>query len=57
MKITLIELDLWCLIAIYQSALTFLSDFFLSSEVMTTWQIDSAVYKLKPRSFYKSTHL
>ena len=42
---------------IYQSVLTFISDFFLSSEVVTTWQIDSTAHKLKPRSFYKSAYL
>ena len=39
------------------SILTSVSDFFLPSEVAIIWQIDSIVYKLKPRSFYKSTHL
>jgi len=57
MKITLIELDLQCSTAIHQSVLTPISDFFLSSEVVTTQQMDSAVHKLKPRLFYKSTHL
>jgi len=52
MKITLIELDLWCSIATYQSALTLILDFFLSSKVVTMWQIDSIVHKLKPRSAY-----
>ena len=33
------------------------SDFFLSSEIATTWQTDSTAYKLKLRSFHKSTHL
>jgi len=57
MKITLIELNLQCSTVTYQSALTLISDFFLSSEVMTTWQTDSVAYKLKPRSFHKSAHL
>ena len=57
MKITLIKLDLQCSTAIHQSALTPISDFFLSSEVATMWQTDSAAYKLKPRSFHKSAHL
>ena len=35
MKITLIELNLWCSIATYQSVLTPILDFFLSSEVTT----------------------
>ena len=56
MKITLIELNLWCSMATHQSALTPISDFFLSSEVATTWQTDGTAHKLKPRSFYKSTH-
>ena len=43
--------------AIHQSALTSISDFFPSSEVVTTQQTDGAAYKLKPRSFHKSTHL
>jgi len=43
--------------ATHQSALTPISDFFPSSEVATTQQTDDAAYKLKPRSFYKSTHL
>ena len=41
----------------HQSALTSILDFFLLSEVATMWQTDSAVYKLKPRLFYKSTYL
>ena len=53
MKITLIELDLQCSIVIYQSVLTSISDFFLSSRIITMWQIDDAAYKLKPRLFYK----
>jgi len=57
MKITLIELNLWCSMATYQSALTSISDFSLLSEVVTTWQTDSAAYKLKPRSIHKSAHL
>ena len=56
MKITLIELDLWCSIATHQSALTPILDFFLLFEVATMWQIDSTTHKLKPRSFYKFTH-
>jgi len=42
--------------ATHYSALTLISDFFSSSEVVTTWQTDGAVHKLKPRSFHKSTH-
>jgi len=57
MKITLIELNLRCSTAIHQSALTPISDFSLSSEVVTTWQIDSTSHKLKPRLFYKSAYL
>ena len=41
----------------HQSALTSISDFFPSSEVVTTWQTDGAAHKLKPRLFHKSTHL
>jgi len=52
MKITLIELDLQCLMATHQSALTSISDFFLLFEIATTQQTDSAAYKLKPRSFH-----
>jgi len=40
-----------------KSALTSILDFFLSSEVVIMWQIDSVAYKLKPRSFYKSAYL
>jgi len=54
MKITLIELNLWCLIA---TALSPILDFFPSSEVATMQQTDSAAHKLKPRSFHKSAHL
>jgi len=54
MKITLIELDLWCSMVIHQSALTSILDFSLSSEVVIIWQTDDAAHKLKPRSFYKS---
>ena len=43
--------------ATHQSALTSILDFFFPSEVATMQQIDSTTYKLKPRSFYKSTHL
>jgi len=43
--------------AIYQSALTSISDFFLLSEVVIIQQTDSIGYKLKPRLFYKFTHL
>jgi len=57
MKITLIELDPWCLMATHLSVLTPISDLFLSSEVVTTWQTDSTAYKLKPGPFYKSAHL
>ena len=41
----------------YQSALTSISDFSLSSKVATTQQTDSVAHKLKPRLFYKSAHL
>ena len=57
MKITLIELDLWYSMATHQSALIPISDFFLLSEVVITWQTDSAAYKLKPGSFHKSAYL
>ena len=57
MKITLIELDLQCSMVTHQLALTPISDFFLSSEVVTMWQIDGTVHKLKPRLFHKSAHL
>ena len=40
-----------------KSALTLISDFFLSSEFATTRQTDSIAYELKLRSFYKSAHL
>jgi len=43
--------------AIYQLALIPILDFFLSFEVMTMQQTDSAAYKLKPRLFHKSAHL
>ena len=38
---------------IYQSVLTSISDFIHSSKVVTTWQTDDTVHKLKPRSFHK----
>ena len=57
MKITLIELNLQCLMATHQLALTLISDFFLSSEVATTQQTDGTAHKLKPRLFYKFTYL
>ena len=57
MKITLIELNLQYLMAIYQLALTSILDFFLSSKVATTWQTDGTAHKLKPRLFHKSAHL
>jgi len=57
MKITLIELNLWCSTVTHQSVLTSISDFFPSSEVATTWQTDGAAHKLKPRLFHKSAHL
>ena len=57
MKIILIELDLQYSTVIHQSVLIPISDFFLSSKVVTTQQTDSAAYKLKPRSFYKFAHL
>jgi len=41
----------------HQSALTSISDFFLSSEVATMWQTDSTAHKLKPRLFHKFAHL
>jgi len=41
----------------HHSALTPISDFFPSSEVATTQQIDGTAYKLKPRSFHKSAYL
>ena len=40
--------------ATHQSVLTLT---WTSSKVVTTWQTNSVAYKLKPRSFYKSTHL
>ena len=43
--------------ATHHSALTPISDFSPSSKVVTTWQTDSVVHKLKPRSFHRSTHL
>jgi len=57
MKITSIELDPQCSIAIYQLVLTSISDFFLPLEIATTQQTDGATHKLKPRSFHKSIHL
>ena len=48
-KSTFLDLD--------NSALTSISDFFLSSEVVTAWQTDSTAHKLKPRLFHKSAHL
>ena len=57
MKITLIELNLQCSAVIHQSVLTPILDFFLSSEVAITQQLDSTTYKLKPRLFYKFTYL
>ena len=57
MKIILIELNLQCSTATHQSALISISDFFLSSEVATMWQTDSAAHKLKLRSFHKSAYL
>ena len=57
MKITLIELDLWCSTVTYQLALTSISDFSLPSEVATMQQTDGVVYKLKPRLFHKSAYL
>ena len=57
MKIILIELDLWCSITTHQLILIPTSDFFSLSEVVITWQIDSTVHKLKPRSFYKFVYL
>ena len=40
--------------AIHQSVLTPISDFFPSSEVVTTQQTNGTAHKLKPRSFHKS---
>jgi len=57
MKIILIELNLQCSTVTHQSALTPILDFFLLPEVATMQQTDSAAHKLKPRLFYKSTHL
>ena len=39
-----------------KSVLTPILDFFLLSEIATMWQTDSAVYKLKLRSFHMSIH-
>ena len=55
-KIILIELDLQCSMVTHQSVLTFILDFFLLYKVVTMWQINSTIYKLKPRSFHKSAH-
>ena len=57
MKITLIELSPQYSMVTYQSALTFLLNFFHLSEVATMQQTDGIVCKLTPRSFYKSAHL
>ena len=57
MKITLIELSPQCSMVTHQSALTFLLNFFLLSEVATMQQTDGIVHKLMPRSFYKSAYL
>ena len=57
MKIALIELNLQCSMMTHQLVFTPILDFFLSSEVATTQQTDSTVYKLKPRSFHKFMHL
>ena len=43
--------------ATHQSVLTPTQTFSPSSEVATTWQTDSAAYKLKPRLFHKFTQL
>ena len=43
--------------ATYQLVLTPILNFFLLSEVVITWQTDGVAHKLKPRLFYKSTHL
>jgi len=43
--------------AIYQSVLIPISDFFLSSEVVTIQQSDGTAHKLKSRSFHKFAHL
>ena len=43
--------------ATHQLALTSISDFSPSSEVVTMRQTDGAAHKLKPRSFHKSAHL
>ena len=43
--------------AMHQSVLTPISDFFLLSEVTTIWQTNGAIHKLKPRLFNKFAHL
>ena len=40
-----------------KSAFTPILDFFLLSEVVTTWQTDDVAHKLKPRLFHKSAQL
>ena len=57
MKITLIELNLWCSMVAHQSALIPILDLFPLSEVATMQQTDNTAHKLKPRLFYKSAHL
>ena len=57
MKTTLIELNLYYLMATHQSVLTLISNFFLPSKITTMQQTNSITHKLKLRSFYKSTHL
>jgi len=57
MKIILIELDLQCSMVTHLISTHSHLDFFLPSEVVTTWQTDSAAHKLKPRSFHKSAQV
>ena len=49
MKIILIKLDLQCSTVTYQSGLIPISDFFLSSEVVTMWQTNSTAYKAEAK--------
>jgi len=57
MKITSIELDFQYSTVTHQSVLTSILDFFLLLEIVTTWQTNGIAHKLKPRLFYKFTHL
>ena len=43
--------------ATHQSILTLTLDFFLSSEVATTWQTDGVAHKLKPTQVHLSLSL